>query len=267
MQESECLYVVFPLCLISYSGKMERNDAVAPGDGIQSGQNEIGHFFHGGHSYHNTFRPPRPPPFWGPVLGIPFPGSGSRPPFPPIPPFAYGPPVFSVPPPSIPTCIRPSPFTSKSEDESWLSSWIKTRSLQQCMESSRRQTVSISKVQEELQRCLAILHNLKGLHGNLQANLTSLPEGVWNATWANVETQKAEAVELFRTVLNDEILGAMKNLLKKRIGKRSRQKRQQANLRKDVYLAQLRRQKLHEKADAWLSDMQQAVDRARKVSA
>lgn len=245
---------------------MEKNDAVAPGDGIQSGQNEIGHFFHGGHSYHNTFRPPRPPPFWGPVPGIPFLGSGPRPPFPPIPPFAYGPPVFSVPPPPIPTCDRPSLFTLKTEDELWLSSWLKSRSLQQSRESSRRPTVTISTVQEKLQSCFAVLSTLKGLHGNLETNLTSLPEGDWNAAWANVESKKAEAAELFSTVLTEEICGNMKNLLKKRIGKRSRQKRQQANLRKDVYLAQLKRQKLHQKADAWLSDMQLAVDRARKVS-
>lgn len=240
---------------------MECNsNPVLPSDATLSGQSGSGHMFHGGPSFNMI----RPPPFWGPPP--PFQGYGPRPyPFPPHPHFTRGPPVFCVPPP----CLRPfqvsSVLVSKTEDEAWLNNWLQSRLSHQHIPSSvRHQGLTISRAQEKLKHCFDVLKDLEERHSQLQEEMGTMPETQWNDELAIIEEKKSIVSNLMETVFSEKSLADLQNQILKRRRKRTRLRRQHGKQRKDAYLRLLRRQALHQKADAWLTDRQKAVEKTRK---
>lgn len=236
-----------------------------PSEGVQSGLNELGHMFHGLHSFHNSFSAVGPPQFWRPPPPLPpqisprFPGFGPRTGFPF--PFRHVPPMFNIPPPPL---DKPSgPKTD--EDEVWVKNWIQSRSFKKPVSLHAVKSVSIYGMREKLKLWIQCLKDVEEKQRILQEGAETLTEAEWSALCADVQKLKSDLSNICSSV-TEKPLHDLQRKLSKQMKKRSRQKRHLSKQRKDSYLAQIRRQTLHQKADAWLADMQLAVDRVRKVS-
>lgn len=241
--------------------KMDINNPLPPGEGMPSGQNEIGHLFHAGHSYGNSYN--RPPPFWRPPPPPPqLCGYGPRPfPFAPFHPFGCVPPMFNVPPP-LTSSEQSSVTPSTNEDKAWLQNWLQFRPLKEQHKIAPQEGLSISAAQSKLRHWIETLKDLKDNYDHLH-KIVSLPAKEWSDVWSTVAVKKLEISKLMNS-FNGKALENLRRKHVKQVNKRTRLKRRQAEQKKEVYLAQLRCQRLHQKADAWLADMQLTVDRARK---
>lgn len=238
---------------------MEPENSVLPNPGMHSGQNELGHMFHGVHPFPNSFSAVGPPQLWRPPPPLPPQFPGFRPrlasPFP----YQHLPPIFSVPPPPL----ERSSSLKTDQDEDWLKGWIQSRSFKKPDGCVTVKNVSICDTRDELKQWIQCLKNLEEKHSILHDGIKILTESEWNALRCEVERGKSE-ISAVSSCLAEKPIKELQKKLSKQLKKRTRQKRQLSKQREDAYLAQVRRQRLHQKADAWLADMQLAVDRIRK---
>lgn len=242
---------------------MECNNSVLPNEGMQSGPNELGQMFHGVHSLHTPYSAAGPPQFWGPPPPLPpqippqFPGFGPRTAFPF--PFRHVPPMFNIPPPPL----NVSSGSKMDEDGDWLKNWIQSRPFKKPHNVPTVKSASICDTRDKLKLWLRCLTDLQEKHSILHDGVETLSETEWSALCADVKKTTSDISEISSS-LTEKPLHDLQQKLSKQIKKRSRQKRQISKQREDAYVAQIRRQNLHQKANAWLADMQLKVDRVRK---
>ncbi|KAK3927785.1 Tubulin-specific chaperone A [Frankliniella fusca] len=244
-----------------YISKMETNNPLPPGERMPDRQNETGHSFHGIHSYGNSYT--RPAPFWGPPPPGQFCGYGARPfPFPPFHPYGCPPPMFNIPPPTI---IRRESVSSltKNEDKVWLEKWLQSRPFKERNKLVVHDGTSLSEAQTKLKQWISTLEDLKDKYERLHNEAGSLPEREWNNIWSSVLVKKVETSKL-TSFFSEKALENLHQKQAKQKKKRIRLKRRHTEQREEMYRAQLRCQRSHQRADAWLADMQLAVDKTRQ---
>lgn len=220
-----------------------------------------GQFFYGGQYYDPRAMAPHPS-FWRPPPQFcHFQPRGF--PFHPVGPYRYGPPMFRPPGPP-PSSFSESVSVPSTEDKIWLTNWLQSRSLHQPKSTPTDIGTTIHEARDKLKLWLELLKELKEKHDELRENKSALSREEWETSLAEVSKKKFVISDLESKYFGEKALEGLQKRLLKRMRKRTRQKSQSAKLKRDAYEAQLRRQSLHLRADAWLADMQLAVERARK---